>query len=160
LYLSSLKPKSLVDPFSILDVGSVLAKLGTGAYGYLMTRALNSELTSSPANRLFDDRQKRGQAWAALAQLPEPTAEEILRSHGFAEGAREGLLGEKRDEVLRARLDKLVEGERVFMQERGVVVPKQRIGRTIADSDVTDDDSVDAIVFDEPGGSEVFELRP
>ncbi len=54
---------------------------------------------------------------------------ELLRA-----GDREGLI--------RARLDSLIEGERAFLNTRGVTLPTMRTATAIADSDTSDDDGL------------------
>ncbi len=137
LYLASLGPRSLRGE-GHLDPGALHAELRSKALSYVVGSGLPSELQSSPANRMYADRDHRGQALRALAQLDDPVLEQVLTSHGFPHEAREHLEGNEREALIKCRLEHLIDGERSFMCERGVQMPQHRSGDPIADSDESD----------------------
>jgi hypothetical protein len=144
LYLSSLSPLSLQDGGeSKLDPGALHAELGPSALSHVVSSGLSKELQSSPANRMYVDRDHRGQALGALQQLKElddAELEPILASHGFPPEAKDYLRKDNREELIRCRLDHLIAGEREFMRERGVALPQEETGDPIADSDVSEEE--------------------
>ena len=70
LYLASLRPRSLRGE-SDLNPGELLSRLGTDAVGYVWSNPDPKDLVSSPANRMFVDRDHLGQAIGALEGLDD-----------------------------------------------------------------------------------------
>ena len=82
LYLASLRPRSLQGDED-LDPGSLLSQLGTDALGYVWWNTGQSDLVSSPANRLFVDSTHVGQAIGKLSELDSEVLVKLLPTHGF-----------------------------------------------------------------------------
>ena len=140
LYLASLKPRSLQDEAATLDPGGLLSTLGTGAVGHVFSNQPQlGDLISSPANRMFVDRDHVGQAFGALKDLSNGRLNELLPTHGFPVDSINRLRTDDRVGLISARLRTLIEGERKFMRRRDVELPTQETAATIADSDVTDE---------------------
>ena len=140
LYLASLKPRSLQDDAAILDPGRLLSTLGTGAVGHVFSNQPQlGDLISSPANRMFVDRDHVGQAFGALKDLSDGRLNELLPTHGFPVDSINRLRTDDRAGLISARLKTLIEGERIFMRRRDVELPTRETAATIADSDVTDE---------------------
>ena len=140
LYLASLQPRSLRSADN-LDPGSLLSTFGTRAAGYVSTsKELHVELFSSPANRMFLDTDKGGQAFSDLAALNDDMLMELLPGHGFPSRSVVPLREGDRAGLIRARLETLIDGEREFLKTRKVTLPKERMAATVADSDTSDDD--------------------
>ncbi len=137
LYLASLRPCSLRN-LEDLNPGQLLSGRGTGALGYLAPgRDVRKELRSSPANRMFAEELP---IFGALSALDDHQLREVLPRHGFHEESIGLLRAEDREGLIRARLDSLIEGERAFLEARGVALPTTRVATAIADSDTSDDD--------------------
>lgn len=139
LYLASLRPRSLRGGAD-LDPGALLSRLGTGALGYVWSNPDPSELVSSPANRLFVDEDHVGQALGALTALDDDTLDGLLPTHGFPNDCTDLLRNDDRAGLIHARLATLVEGERVFMEQRRVSLPAEGTAPAIADSEASDDE--------------------
>lgn len=125
LYLMSLGPLSL-DKGEALDSGGLLSQLGPQALRYVLSRGLPSALHPSPANRILLGASHRGQARAALLNLPKDGAEEILKSHGIPPDSVVLLERGSSEEFIRKRLEFLIEGERAFMEQHQVTPPHNR----------------------------------
>ncbi len=137
LYLASLCPLTLSGSEN-LDPGRLLSDRGTGALVYLAPGGdVCKELRSSPANRMFADERA---IFGALCALDDDRLREILPTHGFPEESIELLREGDREGLIRARRDALIEGERAFLDARGVTLPTRRTAPAIADSDSSDDD--------------------
>lgn len=137
LYLASLGPRSLQGD-GALDPGALHAELGSKALAYIVGAGLPADLQSSPANRMYVDRDHRGQALRAVQALDDADLDSVLASHGFPPESKAQLRDDDREALIRGRLQHLINGERAFMQERSVVIPPQEIEDPIADSDVSD----------------------
>ena len=151
LYLTSLKPRSLQDDGDLLDPGELLSTLGTGAVGHVFSNQPQlGDLISSPANRMFVDRDHVGQSVGALRDLSDDRLKKLLPTHGFPVDSINRLRTDDRAGLITARLNALIEGERKFMEVRDVMLPTQETAATIADSDVSDEDysEVDTGGFD------------
>ena len=137
LYLASLRPR----PFPAqadLEPGQLLSSRGTGALVYFAPgRDVQKELRSSPANRMFADEHR---VFSALAALDDDQLRDILPSHGFPEESIGLLRAGAREDLISARLDSLIEGERAFLEARNVTLPTIRTASAIVDSDTSDDD--------------------
>lgn len=140
LFLASFEPRSLEHPAEPLDVGRLLSDLGPRAIGYVVSGSLAEDLGSSPANRMFVDRGQRGQALGTLRDLEDDELTALLDSHGFSSDALSLLRKDDRDALLRARLARLIDEERQFLEARNVKSSSDRLGETVRDSDVSDDD--------------------
>ena len=142
LYLVSLKPRSLKEYDVLLDPGDLLSTLGTGAVGHVLSNQPQlGDLISSPANRMFVDRDHVGQAFGALKAMSHDQLKKLLPTHGFPVDSINRLRANDRTGLIAARLKALIEGERKFIRLRNVVLPTQQTGATIADSDVSDEDA-------------------
>ena len=141
LYLASLRPRSLGGD-DRLDPGKLLSTRGTKAVGYLVSSAgaLDERHFSSPANRLFVDGDKVGQAFVDMERLDDEVLADLLPTHGFPPNSTRLLRNDDRMELVSARLDTLIAGERCFMTQRAVKPPTGRTGATIADSEASDED--------------------
>lgn len=141
LYLASLQPRSILDEpgDARLRLGPLFAEQGPNALGYVVSSS-TAELYSSPANRMFVDGQHIGQAIGRLQGLSPSRAKLVLPSHGFPRAAVEHLASRDRVALLEARLEALIDGEREFLKQRGVALPLDRTGTTVADSDSSTDD--------------------
>lgn len=139
LYLASLG-RERTDGDDKLDVASLLAKLGPQALGYVIGRP-TEDVAGQPTNRLFVEEDLRGQALARFAKVSDDeTLERVLLSHGFPPRSFELVRRNDRDGLLGARRECLIDGERVFMEQKRVRSPQQRLGEyTLADSDTSDD---------------------
>ena len=135
LYLASLRPRSLRG-HADLKPGPLLSLLGTDAVGYVWSNPDPPELVSSPANRLFVDEDHVGQALGALSALDY----DVLRTHGFPLDCIGRLRNDDRAGLIGARLATLIDGERVFMDQRRVTRPAERTAPAIADSEASDDE--------------------
>ena len=163
LYLASLEPRSLRGE-SALDPGELLSTSGTGALGHVSSNLPQRALIRSPANRMYVDRDHVGQAFGALTELQDNQLMEVLPTHGFPVASMDRLRSGNRTGLIEARLEALIDGERGFMVERGVVPPQERTAGTIADSDASDeeyfdiehgeaDSDDDATLISQPGAS-------
>ena len=144
LYLASLGPRSLTCDTRKLKPGALLSRLGTAAIGYLWANPSPRELVSSPANRMFVDEELHGQVFNHLEGLDDDRLAKLLPTHGFPSDCSELVRNGDRKEILEARRKFLMADERRFMQERNVSPPAEETAATVADSDTSDDDSVDA----------------
>lgn len=142
LYLASLRPRSLRIR-DHLNPGRLLSRLGTDAVGYVWSNPEPTDLVSSPANRMFVDEVHVGQALSALEGLDDSELRELLPTHGFPPDCIDRLRKGDRADLLEARLEALIAGEREFMMERRVTPPTERTAATIADSDTSDDQQGD-----------------
>jgi len=141
LFLASLDPCSLYKKDDVVDPGDLLSALGTGAVGYVFSNESQlGDLTSSPANRMFVDRDHVGQAVGALKDMSDDRLEVFLPTHGFPAESINRLRTDDRVGLILARLRNLIEGERQFMQSRNVELPTEQTAATIADSDVLDEE--------------------
>ncbi len=138
LYLVSLHPQSIHGVPSPLRPGELLSELGPGALAYVSS-SLPGPLRSSPANRMFADRDHSGQTWNDLTNQDES----ILVSHGFSDGARALIRDGNRERVIEARLQKLIDGERGFLEKQRVRLPASRQALAAADSDSSDTDEIE-----------------
>ena len=140
LYLASLRPRS-ARTVAELDPGHLLSARGTRAMGYVCSNPepLNG-LFSSPANRMFVDEEQVGQAMTILECLNDHQLDQILPTHGFASGSVRHVRSGDRGPLVRARLDNLIAGERIFMEKRNVSLPVTQTAVTIADSDSSDEE--------------------
>ncbi len=140
LYLASLNPRSLYG-VGILNPGLLLSNLGTRAVGYVSSSpGLTGGLFSSPANRMFLDAGRVGQAFSDLLELDDDALRELLPGHGFPSESVHLLKNGDREGLIRARLETLIVGERQFLEARNVRLPMERTAATVADSDTSDDD--------------------
>ena len=140
LYLASLQPRAL-RRVANLDPGQLLATRGTRAVGYVFSSpGALGELFSSPANRMFLDADKVGQAFDDLSELEDKELVELLPTHGFPADAVHLLRNGDRVSLIRERLDTLITGERKFMSERNVKLPSVRTAESIADSEASDEE--------------------
>ncbi len=142
LYLASLKPQS-VKGRGDLPTEVLLSELGPGALAFLVKKCQDPELTSSPANRVFADRDHRGPVARVLQSSVQEGSENIdkfFASHGFPPAAMAPLAEGKWEEAIRSRRDFLIEGEREFMIERSVTCPAERTASIVRDSDVSEDE--------------------
>lgn len=139
LYLASLRPRSLLGDGD-LDPGTLLTQLGTDAIGYVWSNADSSHLRSSPANRLFLDDGHVGHALSVLSALDDGALRDLLPTHGFPIDCVDLLRNNDRAGLIKARLASLIDGERTFMVQRGVTLPAERTGPTIADSEASDNE--------------------
>ena len=139
LYLASLGPRSLGNVDHHLDPGGLLALRGTEAVGYVVANpGRGHQLFSSPANRMFVDATHVGPALGTLREMTEEKLHQLLPTHGFGSDAIAALRGHDRKDLIRARLEALVEGEREFMRRQDVQQPTERTGAAIADSEASD----------------------
>jgi hypothetical protein len=82
-------------------------------------------LMSSPANRVFDVMpRKRGQAKTWLLALDPEIRSDVLRSHHISEEASKALVDGDHRAFVESRIKTLMDLERRFMEEKGVVPPK------------------------------------
>ena len=140
LYLASLRPRSMQNADN-LDPGQLLSDHGTRAVGYVSSSSeLSKDLLSSPANRVFFDRNQVGQAFLRLKSLDDDTLKQVLPSHGFPDDSLRWIRSDESACLIRARLDKLIDGEREFMTRHNVMLPGVRTAASVADSEVSDDD--------------------
>ena len=144
LYLASLGPRSLAAGAGNLNPGALLSRLGNSAVGYLWSNPSPPELVSGPANRMFMDEELRGQALSHLESLDDEHLSKLLPTHGFPTECTDMVRKGDRTGLLEARRQYLMEGERMFMQERFVSLPTDRTAATVADSDTSEDDSAEA----------------
>ncbi len=140
LYLASLRPRSMQSADD-LDPGQLLSDHGTRAVGYVSSGSdLPKELLSSPANRMFFDRNQVGQALLRLKLLDDDTLKKVLPTHGFPDDSLRWIRSDESAHLIRARLDKLIDGEREFMTQHNVMLPGARTEASVADSEASDDD--------------------
>ena len=152
LYLTSLQPQSLYGS-KPLNPEILLSELGPQALAYVSSNSkLLGELYSSPANRMFVDRQHTGrQAFVRLRDEVD-NLEEVLVSHGFPRAAAEDIRRDDRTSAVRKRLQHLIDDERKFLQSKGVTLPTQRTALPVADSDTSDaseDDDMPGDTYDD-----------
>jgi hypothetical protein len=140
LYLSSLNPRSVYEKGD-LSTGALLSELGTHALSRIVGSGLPPELSSSPANRMFADRDHRGQVVGVLESLVQGgRSGGILASHGFPSEAQAQLAAGDREGAISSRLAYLIEGERAFMADRSVRCPVARTALAVRDSDASEDE--------------------
>jgi len=142
LYLVTLKPMSLLHPEDKLATDQLLSEFGPGALAQVVSRLDDEGLSSSPANRMFVDRESSGQAISALRNISDDsTLQRVLGSHGFPDTAVDLVRGneESRRELVAARLAHLIVGERQFLEQCGVVASSDEPGDVLADSDASGD---------------------
>ena len=137
LYLASLRPRSLRGDAD-LEPGPLLSLLGTEAVGYVWSNPEPRDLVSSPANRLFVDKDHVGQALGALSKLDDDALRKLLPTHGFPIDCVGQLRNDDRAGLITARLAALIDGERAFMVQRRVTLPTERTAPAIADSEASD----------------------
>ncbi|HEV7371786.1 DUF262 domain-containing protein [Arenibaculum sp.] len=106
-----------------------IADHGPNAIGYLLATVNDKELRSSPANRILriDMAQRRSQAknWLeTLADVPDGIRSTVLKSHGISVEAFQSLLDGDGEEFLRLRRSYLIDLERQFMSNQGVILPR------------------------------------
>jgi hypothetical protein len=139
LFLASLRPLDFDG--QPLDPGRLLSHRGVSALGYFASNAkkLGSPLYSSPANRLFVHERHVGQAVSVLEGKSARELGEILPTHGFPQQSGEAI--QKRDDAraIELRLEHLIDAERAFMEQKGLTLPSERTGATVADSDTSDE---------------------
>jgi len=83
-------------------------------------------LGSSPANRIFDVAKERGQAKGWLLETSKKAPgifRDILKSHHISDAAWDALLRNDNANFVERRMETLMELEREFMKEKGVVPP-------------------------------------
>ncbi|XYH98690.1 DUF262 domain-containing protein [Sorangium sp. So ce1128] len=101
---------------------------GPQALARVCVRVLNrgkAPLMSSPANRVFDVTPgKRGQAKTWLLALDPAIRSEVLRSHHVSEEAWKALDDGDHRAFVEERIKTLMDLERRFMKEKGVMPPK------------------------------------
>jgi hypothetical protein len=84
-----------------------------------------ASLVSSPANRVFDvDKEIKGQAKKWLVAVGPLTGKDILDSHYVSEAAWQALVDGDHRRFVEERTKTLMDLEREFMEEKGVVPPK------------------------------------
>lgn len=150
LYLASLRPRSLRRDAECLDPGHLFSTRGTRAVGYVSSNLGSAKgLFSSPANRMFFDADKVGQAVMDLADLEDEVLSELLPTHGFPMDSIRLLRDGDRVGLIEGRQKALIDGERVFMEERSVTRPTMRIAAVIADSETSDEEEADEVPFDD-----------
>ncbi len=138
LYLASLGPRSLGGA-DTLDPGDLLASRGTDAVGYVVANpGQGDHLFSSPANRMFVDANHIGQALGRLRELNDEDLADLFPTHGFGKGAIGLLRSNDRKGLIEARLTTLIEGEREFMDCKGVRRPTERTAAAVADSEASE----------------------
>ena len=138
LYLASLRPRALHGAQD-LDPGRLLSTLGTRAVGYVSSNSSQLDgLFSSPANRMFVGPDQVGQTFSDMAGLDDDALSVLLPTHGFARDSDQWLRSGDRRNLIKARLDTLIDGERKFMEARNVTLPSARTGASIADSEASD----------------------
>ncbi len=143
LYLVSLKPLSLKkkNRQKKLEPGKLLSTFGPSAIGYVSYNPSEGEVFSSiPANRMFMDGDSFSDIFTHLAGLDEDFLEKLLPSHGFPKESIQALRRNERREFILSRQENLINGEREFMEVRGVRLPERRFAETVADSDASDTD--------------------
>lgn len=134
-YLVSLKPRSLLEPDELLQPARLLSLLGARALSHVVGRRGDPGLHYSPANRLFVDEGFTGNVLDVLVRAAERRDLELLASHGFASDAVETIIAGDHAGLLEGRRRTLIEGEREFMQRRGVTLPQTESADVLADSD-------------------------
>ena len=143
LYLASLEPRSILRE-GTLDPGALLSTSGPGAVGHVSSNlSQRADLIRSPANRMYVDHDHVGQAFGALANLQDDMLREVFPTHGFPVASIEHLRRGDRTDLVAARLETLIDGERDFMEARNVAPPQERTAGTIADSDASDEEYFD-----------------
>ena len=95
---------------------------------------------------MFVDEELHGQVFNHLEGLDDDRLAELLPSHGFPSDCVDMVRNGDRTGILEARHERLMAGERRFMQQRNVSLPAVETAATVADSDTSDDDSADAEV--------------
>ena len=143
LYLVSLKPLSLKkkNRQKKLEPGKLLSTFGPSAIGYVSYNPSEGEVFSSiPANRMFMDGDSFSDILTHLAGLDEDFLEKLLPSHGFPKKSIQALKRNNKSEFILSRQENLINGEREFMEVRGVRLPERRFAETVADSDASDTD--------------------
>ncbi len=144
LYLASLKPKWQHKSKTYeLDPGGLLSDKRTRALGHVVeSRVLDDpKLARSPANRMYVESVGSNSPSSELKRMSGECQVEVLESHGFvANQAIRQLKDNKYKDLIRARREALIEGERAFLEERQITLPTQRTARSVADSDTSEDD--------------------
>jgi hypothetical protein len=127
LMLLSLKPKDQ-DGNELAEPWRQLAESGTDSIGRIFSTVKDSQLGSSPANRIFQiNLKQRPQAFVWLKHLANNPNHEcrqgILESHGISQEMFDLLLKGKKQDFLLKRQDYLISLEREFMTKEKVTLP-------------------------------------
>jgi Protein of unknown function DUF262 len=139
LYLTSLRPRSILQKEEELDPSRLLSTLGGRALGRIVVDIQAPELRQSPANRMFIDEDHHGSVWKSLAVV-FPGHGDLLASHGFPPESTQLIANNDGEGLIRSRLRELIEGERRFMQARGLTPSHAEQGNVLADTDTADDE--------------------
>ena len=115
----------------IPDLWENILDHGPNALGKIFTNVNDKELGTSPANRIFRiDIKDRSQSknWLRRLSFEEDSGlcNKILYSHGIPPEAFDDLMNDCAEDFLRKRRDHLIQLERDFMQQEGVVLPQSR----------------------------------
>lgn len=111
--------KPIVEPEKLISLH------GPEAVGYVASTVRDRELARSPANRMLrDDPEDRGQSRNWLLNCSSDIREEVWASHAIPTEATDLLSSSDGSEFLRARLKRITDIERKFMENRGVIPPQ------------------------------------
>ena len=122
--LVDLKPRRS-DGHFVDEPWRLVKEHGPGALGRICATVDDKALRTSPANRLLSpDPTDRRQAKSWLVNLQPDADSDVLESHAIDPSTLELLKDGKHDEFLSARLQRLMELERRFMTDNGIILPK------------------------------------
>ncbi|MGZ9204245.1 MAG: DUF262 domain-containing protein, partial [Nitrospira sp.] len=126
LVLLSLEPRD-VNGKPVCKPWQRIAQHGPNAMGQIVATVRDKDLASSPANRILRiDMTNRAQAKGWLQKLQdgsEDLCRAVLQSHGIPDGAFRALLENDAEGFLQQRRDYLVQMEKQFMEQEGVLPP-------------------------------------
>ena len=98
-------------------------------------RNLTSDLSASPANRLFLPSESDASIGTKrLIELPDSVRDAVLRSHGIVDESLDALMTGDAARFIQARTHYLAKIEREFMAELGLIPPTTEIGATEIDT--------------------------
>jgi len=134
IFLSSLNPISL-SSYEKIDTSKTLGQNGHKALNYItQSTKYKSKLISNPANRIISEPEERGQIWKYLKIIIDQdlfstlvNKNEILNSHGISLEATEALIKEDIELFIQLRLNNLINLEKGFMKNKGIIPNKSNI---------------------------------
>ncbi|MCY4170280.1 MAG: DUF262 domain-containing protein [Bacteroidetes bacterium] len=143
LYLSSLKPLSISNRCTNeLKLRDLFSSVKSNALGYIFYKPSEIMFSSIPANRMYVDKEINGNIMDHLARLSNDQLARILPTHGFKfdsiQRSIDALRNQGYYEFIETRKEDLIKGEREFMEQKKIKLPKIRSDDPISDSDTTE----------------------
>ncbi|MCP4004056.1 MAG: DUF262 domain-containing protein [bacterium] len=136
-------------PLELKQAAQLLFERGPEAMSSVCATVKDSDLRSSPANRILDVApQVPGQARNWLVKLDPAVRDAVLDSHAMPADALSLILDGRNDDFLRSRMELLAELEREFMDKVGV---RQPVSNEPMPSPIDTDDDPPLALSEESG---------